>query len=76
MTKKPELIQGTEMSKFNKIALTIFTALLIFAGPTYVPYLLFDTLGLDYILAISIGGILFIVGLIMLIWLIRKRVVS
>ncbi len=76
MTQKDENIQVSEMSKFNKITLTIVTALLIFAGPTYVPYLLFDTLKLDYVLSITVGAVLFIVGMVLLVWLIRKKIIS
>ncbi len=76
MTTEDENIQVTEMSKFNKITLTILAGLLLFAGPTYVPYLLFDTLKLDYVLSITVGGVLFIIGLVMLFWLIRKKIIS
>jgi uncharacterized membrane protein YgdD (TMEM256/DUF423 family) len=76
MTQQDENIQVSEMTKFNKITLTIVAALLIFAGPTYVPYLLFDTFKLDYMLSITVGGVLFIVGMVLLVWLIRKKIIS
>lgn len=62
-------------SKFSKIALTLVTVLLIFAGPTYVPYLL-TSVGLEYFASIGLGLVLFIVGLAMLIYLIRKKVIT
>jgi uncharacterized membrane protein YgdD (TMEM256/DUF423 family) len=68
-------VSGIE-SKFNRIALTVVAALLIFVGPTYVPYLLADALNLDYVASISVGGVFFVVGLVMLIWLIRKKVIT
>ena len=70
-----EQVSGIE-SKFNRIILTIAAAALIFVGPTYIPYLLSDSLKLDYIVSILVGAILFIVGLVMLFYLIRKKVIT
>jgi hypothetical protein len=77
MTEDNEDIQvsGIE-SKFTKVTLTIFAVLLIFIGPTYIPYLLADVLKLEYFASIGIGLILFVVGLVMLVFLIRKKVVT
>jgi hypothetical protein len=77
MTENNENVQvsGIE-SKFMKVALTIISVFLIFVGPTYVPYLLSDILHVDYIASIAIGAVLFIVGLLMLIYLIRKKVIE
>ena len=63
-------------SKFTKIALTIVSVFLIFVGPTYVPYLLSDVLKLNYYTSIGIGLVLFIVGLVLLIFLIRKKAIT
>jgi hypothetical protein len=63
-------------SKFTRIALTILSVLLIFVGPTYVPYLLSDVLELNYYASIGIGAILFIVGLVLLVFLIRKKAIT
>jgi hypothetical protein len=76
MTEDKENVQVGEMSKFNKIALTIVAALLIFVGPTYVPAVLSDTLKLDYVLSVVVGAVLFIVGLVMLFYLVRKKIVT
>jgi hypothetical protein len=76
MTEGNEDIQVGEMSKFNKIALTVVAALLIFVGPTYVPAVLSDTLKLDYVLSVVIGAVLFIAGLGMLFYLIRKKIIT
>ncbi len=69
-------VKVKSMSKFNKIALTIVAALLIFVGPTYVPSLLTDTLKLDYVISIVIGAVLFVLGILLLVYLIRRRVVT
>jgi hypothetical protein len=77
MTEDNENIEvsGIE-SKFTKVALTIVSVLLIFVGPTYIPYLLSDVAHFDYFASIGLGAVLFIVGLAMLIYLIRKKVIT
>ncbi|MGE5532768.1 MAG: hypothetical protein ACM3UN_00305 [Bacillota bacterium] len=68
-------VSGFE-SKFMKVAMTIVAVFLIFIGPTYVPFLLSDILKVDYIASIGLGAVLFIVGLVALIYLIRKKVIE
>jgi hypothetical protein len=67
-------VSGIE-SKFTKIALTIVAVLLIFVGPTYIPYML-TNVGVDYFASIGLGAVLFIAGLVLLIYLIRKKVIT
>ena len=77
MTKKNEEIQVSGIgSKFTSITLTIVSVLLIFIGPTYIPYLLADVLKLEYFASIGIGLVLFIVGLVILVYLIRQKAVT
>jgi hypothetical protein len=71
-----EVEVGGIESKFTRIALTIVSVFLIFVGPTYVPYLLSDVLKLNYYTSIGIGLVLFIVGLVLLIFLIRKKAIT
>ncbi|MCW3995426.1 MAG: hypothetical protein NWE98_04665 [Candidatus Bathyarchaeota archaeon] len=77
MSEENENIQvsGIE-SKLTRITLIIVTVLLIFVGPTYIPYLMANILGIEYFVSIGVGAILFIIGIIMLIYLIRKKVVT
>ena len=63
-------------SKFMKVALTVVAVFLIFVGPTYIPYLLSDILKVDYIVSITVGAVLFIAGLLMLVYLIKKKVIE
>jgi hypothetical protein len=63
-------------SKFVKVALTIVSVFLIFVGPTYIPYMLSDVLKIDYIASIGVGALLFIFGIVVLIYLIRKKVIE
>jgi hypothetical protein len=79
MTENDENVQvgGSLLdSKFWRIMLIIIAVFLIFIGPTYIPFLLSDVLKLDYIASIVIGGVLFIVGLIVILFLIRKKVIT
>jgi len=71
-----EVEVGGIESKFTRIALTIVSVFLIFVGPTYVPYLLSDVIKLNYYTSIGIGLVLFIVGLVLLIFLIRKKAIT
>ena len=71
-----ENLQTTGMySKFWRITLVIFSMLLIFVGGTYVPYLLANVVKADYIASITVGLVLFIAGLGMMAFLIRKRLI-
>jgi len=63
-------------SKFMRIALTLVAVLLLFAGPTYVPYLMADVAGIEYFSSIGTGAALFIVGLALLVYLIRKKIIT
>ncbi len=76
MMENNEVEVGGIESKFTRIALTIVSVFLIFVGPTYVPYLLSDVLKLNYYASIGIGLVLFIVGLVLLIFLIRKKAIT
>lgn len=61
-------------SKLTKVLLTIVTMLLIFAGPTYGVWILTDLIG--SVGAIVIGFALFVVGIVMLVYLIRKKIIT
>jgi hypothetical protein len=79
MTENDENVQvgGSLLdSKFWRIMLIIIAVFLIFIGPTYIPFLLSDVLKVDYIASIVIGGVLFILGLIVILFLIRKKVIT
>ena len=63
-------------SKFLRVLLIILMAVLIFAGPTYVSYVLFSILDLNYVASIVSGFALFIIGLLLLFFLIRKKIIT
>jgi len=62
-------------SKFWRVTLVIFSMLLIFIGPTYIPLLL-TKVKVGYISSISIGFVLFIAGLGLMMFLIRKKLIT
>ena len=62
-------------SKFLRVLLVIVAVVLIFAGPTYVSYLLFDVLKVNYVASIALGTALFIAGLLLMWFLIRKKII-
>jgi xanthine/uracil permease len=77
MTENNENVQASGLdSKFMKVAMTIVSVLLMFGGAIYVPYLLSDIIHLDYGASNVIGIVLFIAGLGMLLFLIRKKVIE
>ncbi len=77
VTENNENMQVSSLdSKFMKVAMTIVSVFLIFVGSTYVPYLMSDVLKIDYGASVLAGAVLFIVGLGLLIFLVRKKVIE
>ena len=62
-------------SKFWRVTLVIFSMLLIFVGPTFVPLLLTKAKA-GYDTSIGIGFVLFIAGLGLMMFLIRKKLIT
>jgi cytochrome c oxidase assembly factor CtaG len=63
-------------SKFWKTLLTVLAAFLTFAGPTYMVYVLKNILKIDYIVSMISGIVLFIAGLVLVWFLIKKKIIS
>jgi hypothetical protein len=63
-------------SKFWRVLLVIVAVFLIFAGPTYFSYLLSNILNVNYVASIVSGFALFIVGLFLMWFLIRKKIIT
>jgi len=80
MTEKKEQSRSTRLnlnSKFWKTFLVILAAFLTFAGPTYVVYAVFlKILKMDYAVSMASGFALFIVGLVLIWYLIKRKVIS
>ena len=62
-------------SKFWRTFLVLVATLLIFVGPTYVPYLLVDILKVNYVASIVSGVVLLIIGLVLMWFLVRKKII-
>jgi hypothetical protein len=62
-------------SKFLRVLLVIVAVFLIFVGPTYASYLLSDILNVNYVASIVSGFALFIAGLLLMWFLIRKKII-
>ncbi|MEM3874526.1 MAG: hypothetical protein QXU45_05280 [Candidatus Bathyarchaeia archaeon] len=62
-------------SRFWQVSLTLLSALLTFGGP-YVVLVLFKALDLNYTISIVSGFIVFLIGLALMLFLIRKKVIS
>ena len=63
-------------SKFMRVFLILLSVFLIFAGPTYISYVLFDALKVNYVASVVSGFALFIVGLLLMLYLIRKKIIT
>ena len=63
-------------SKFWRVFLVVVAVFLIFAGPTYVSYLLFNILKVNYIASVVSGFVLFIIGLLLMLFLVRKKIIA
>ena len=63
-------------SKFWRTTLVVVAGLLIFGGPTYVPYVLSNILRVDYVASIVSGVVLLVIGLLLMWYLVRKKVIT
>jgi len=76
MTENEENMNvGGIYSKFWRISLVVISVLLIFAGPTYVPYAMTE-LKINYVASIGAGLVLFIIGILFLLFLVRKKIIT
>ena len=76
MSKNQNLKVTGIYTKFWRITLVIVSMLLIFVGPTYVPYVLADVLKRDYFASIGVGFVLFLIGMGSMLFLIRKKLIT
>jgi hypothetical protein len=62
-------------SSFWRVSLTLLAALLTFGGP-YVVLAAFKVLDLDYVISVALGFVVFVIGLALMLFLIKKKVIS
>jgi len=63
-------------SRFWKTFLVVLAAFLTFAGPTYIVYVLSEALEIGYTLSMISGFALFLAGLVLMLYLVRKKVIT
>jgi hypothetical protein len=63
-------------SKFWKTFLVILAAFLTFVGPTYMVYLFLNVLDLSWAISMISGFVLFVVGLTLILYLIKRKVID
>ena len=66
----------TQENPVKKTLLILVAALMMFAGPTYIVYALINIVDLDYFVSMGTGFAIFVVGLVFLLLLMRKKMVS
>jgi len=77
MTENEEYENVTGIySKFWRITLVVISMLLIFVGPTYGTYALVKVLKVNYFASIGAGFVLFAVGMALMMFLIRKKLIT
>lgn len=75
MTEEENLSTTGIYSKFGRISLVVLSMLIMFAGPTYVPYLMTKA-HVDLGAAEAVGGVLFIVGIASMLFLAQKKILK
>jgi hypothetical protein len=73
-SKKPNRIDLR--SKSWKTVLVVLAALLTFAGPTYMVYVFINVLDINYAISMISGFVLFIIGLVLIRYLMKNHVLT
>ena len=75
MTEDENLSTTGIYSKFGRISLVVISMLLMFVGPTYIPYVMTKA-NIDLGAAEAVGGVLFIVGIASMLFLAQKKILK
>jgi len=73
--EKQQIKPGMLESKYWKVVFTIIAAVLTFGSP-YLVYVMTSALDMGWFISIGSGGVLFMVGLVLIWYLIKKKVIS
>lgn len=78
MTANDKTVSGGRIaeSKFLKIFMMLLSVLLIFVGSTYIPYAMQSLLNLDFIVTTVTGFVLFLAGVVLLVYLAKQKVIT
>ena len=74
MTETEEMEVGG-YSRLTQISMIVISMLLIFGGPTYVPYFM-SKASIDATATAGVGALLFIVGIVFMMFLVNKKVIT
>jgi hypothetical protein len=72
---KNEEIEVSSYSKTTRITMVIISMLLIFGGPSYVPYFMAKA-NIDAVVIAGVGALLFVVGIVFMFFLVSKKVIT
>ncbi len=75
MTETEQTVNVGSYSKLTKVSMMIISMLLIFGGPTYVPYAM-SQVGISDYVQVGVGGVLFLVGILFLLYIVNKKIVT
>jgi hypothetical protein len=73
--EKQQTKPGMLESRYWKVVFTIIAAVLTFGSP-YLVYVMIHALDMGWFISIGSGGVLFMVGLVLIWYLIKKKVIS
>ncbi len=75
MTETEQTVNVGSYSKLTKVSMMIISMLLIFGGPTYVPYAM-SQVGISDYVQVGVGGVLFLVGILFLLYIVNKKIIT
>ena len=75
-SKRKASLRIDSSSKFWKTFLVVFAAFLTFVGPTYMVYLFLNVLDLSWAVSMISGFVLFVVGLALILFLIKRNMIT
>jgi len=73
--EKQQTRPGMLESRYWKVIFTVIAAFLTFGSP-YLVYLMVHALKMGWFISIGSGGVLFVIGLVLIWYLIKKKVIS
>jgi hypothetical protein len=73
--EKQQTRSGMFESRYRKVIFTVIAAFLTFGSP-YLVYLMIHALKMGWFVSIGSGGVLFVIGLVLIWYLIKKKVIS
>lgn len=72
---KQQIKVGMFESRYRKVILTVIAGFLTFGSP-YLVYFMVRALDMGWFISIGSGGVLFVIGLALIWYLIREKIIS